>query len=58
MNGLAPPDMAVMRRFVASVLALSEDASAQNLTTYLAASRALDESRRSIAPVNRYRTDK
>jgi hypothetical protein len=39
-----------MRRFVASVLALSDDASAQNLTSYLAASRALDESRRSTAP--------
>jgi hypothetical protein len=42
---LPPPNPRALRRFVAAVLAVSEDPKPANVQRYLAASRALEESR-------------
>jgi hypothetical protein len=42
---LPPPQAAAMRRFIEAVCALSDDPGRTNVTRYLAASQALDDSR-------------
>jgi hypothetical protein len=52
---LAAPAADAMRQFIDAVLSLSEDPGPVNVERYLAASRALEESR--PAPVARRRAD-
>ncbi len=53
---LAPAEQRAVRRFVDAVLDFSEDPGPVNLVRYLAASRALEESRRSEQAAPRART--